>query len=140
MNVDAILARTHVEGDCLIWEGAEQSKGYGSAADGKGGTQLVHRAVFEAKVRRLKWGETIDHTCRRILCVNVAHHEPVSRAENSRRRIAAQTHCKQNHPLSGENVRLLTRRNGYTYRVCLTCQRARNRAWMRARRAEAVAS
>lgn len=140
MNAAAVLSRTHPEGDCLIWDGAVQSSGYGSVSDGHGGTALVHRVVFEEQVRRLGLGETIDHTCRRILCVNVAHHEPVSRAENSRRRAAAITHCKNGHPLSGSNLRFATRRNGHSQRVCITCHRARNNAHMRRVRAEAVAS
>ena len=138
MNAAGILARTHSEkpltdvaGDCLIWEGAVQSSGYGSVTDGRGGTALVHRAIFEDSVRNLKWGETLDHICRRPLCVNVEHFEPVSRAENSRRRHAAQTQCKEGHSLSGENVRMVTRSNGYTYRVCIECHRISNRAHMR---------
>lgn len=140
MNASQILERTRAEGDCLIWDGAVQSSGYGSVSDGEGGSELVHRVVFEETVRPLTWGETIDHTCRRILCVNVAHHEPVSRAENSRRRLAAQTHCKQGHPLSGDNLRRITRRNGYTYRVCVECHRVANRAWSANTRKPAVAS
>lgn len=147
MSALDILTRTHaaqpltdVAGECLIWEGATNSRGYGSVADGAGGTALVHRVVFEASVRKLACGETIDHLCRQVLCVNVDHHEPVSRSENSRRMHAAQTHCKHGHPLSGENVRMVTRPNGYTYRVCIDCKRRVNNAWMRRARAEAVAA
>lgn len=144
MNAAAILERctrelppVDVEGDCLIWQGARQSKGYGSVgADGS--THATHRLVFEESVRPLQWGETLDHRCRRILCANVEHLEPVSRAENSRRRFAAQTHCKRDHPLSGSNVRRVRRTNGYTYRVCITCQRDRNREWMRNARSVAT--
>lgn len=146
MNAATILVRTHAEpapegvkGDCLIWDGARQSSGYGSIGTGSV-TALVHRVVFEEQVRPLGWGETIDHRCRRILCVNVDHHEPVSRAENSRRRHAAQTECKHGHPLSGSNVRLVTRANGYTYRVCIACRRRVNAEHMRrARASKAVA-
>lgn len=146
MNAAAILARAHAEappvgvvGDCLIWDGAVQSSGYGSVDTGLS-TALVHRVVFEEQVRPLGWGETIDHRCRRILCVNVDHLEPVSRAENSRRRHAAQTECKHGHPLSGVNVRLVTRSNGYTYRVCIACRRRVNAEHMRrARASKAVA-
>lgn len=139
MSVSAILARTHAErpltdvaGDCLIWEGAVQSSGYGCVNGG-----LVHRVVYEASVRKLARGETIDHLCRRVLCVNVQHHEPVSRSENTRRRLAAQTRCKHGHPLSGENLRLVRRSNGYTYRVCVTCQRGHVQATRRKAEARA---
>lgn len=142
MSAAAILARTVDDGGCLIWQGARNSKGYGSMAAGvKGKTQLTHRAVYQLTVGPIPLGLTIDHLCMEKLCLNVQHMEVVTRSENSRRKISAQTHCKNGHPLSGENARLTTRSTGNVHRVCRTCANDYNREFMRrARSLEAVAS
>lgn len=120
--------------ECIIWRGAVQSRGYGSVTDGHGGT--INGPIPS--------GLTIDHLCRNKLCVNTEHMEVVTRAENSRRALAAQTHCKHGHPLSGGNLRLKIRRDGHTYRVCRACaaaiaRRARLRASVEALLGERVA-
>ena len=130
MNAVEILARTVREGDCQIWQGAVQSSGYGSVAGGrKGLTLLAHRVVFTELVGPIPEGMTVDHLCMRKTCMNYFHMELVTRAENVRRKHRTQTHCKWNHPLSGDNVRLYTRPSGLTYRICLTCQHDRGAAW-----------
>lgn len=119
---------------CWEWAGATNSKGYGSIGVGNRKTALTHRRAYELLAGKIPAGDTVDHLCLNMICLNTDHHELVSRAENSRRRHAAQTHCKEGHPLSGENLRLAKRSSGNTHRVCVTCQRARNREWMRASR------
>ena len=131
-GAEAILARCVREDDCMIWQGATNSSGYGSVAAGvKGKTLLAHRVVFTEMVGPIEDGLTVDHLCMRKLCMNYWHMELVTRAENSRRAIAAKTHCKRGHALSGENVRLYTRANGQTSRVCRSCKRLEsiNGAW-----------
>ena len=120
------LARTVRSGDCLIWQGALNSRGYGSVTGGrKGLTKLAHRAVYEEVVGLIPDGLTIDHLCREKRCLNAAHMEVVTRGENSRRQLRAQTHCKRGHELAGENLRRQTRADGKTYRVCRECVRVR---------------
>lgn len=124
---------------CWEWTGAQTRTGYGSVSTGGAKSALAHRASYIAVVGKIARGYTLDHTCRNKLCVNTDHLEVVTRSENSRRRHAAQTHCKLGHELSGDNLRVVERPGGYTRRVCITCQRARNREWMRAnRKAEAL--
>lgn len=110
---------------CWNWTGAIQSKGYGSF-----GRKLSHRWAYERFVGPIPDGMQLDHTCRNTRCVNPAHLEPVSNLENQRRRQALQTHCKQGHPLSGDNLRMKGNR-----RVCVTCARASSRKSMQKRRA-----
>lgn len=107
--------------DCILWSGAVQSRGYGSVTDGNGSSMLAHRRAWEAVNGPIPGDLTIDHLCRNKLCQNVGHMELVTRPENSRRAHAARTHCKHGHPLSGANLRLYTRSNGRTHRVCRAC-------------------
>jgi hypothetical protein len=118
-----VFDRTVAAGACLIWQGAVQSRGYGSVTNGMGGTALVHRLAYEQAVGPIPFGLTIDHLCRNKLCVNPDHLEPVTNAENLRRAAAAKTHCKQGHPLSGDNLRIAVRSRG-VQRECIECARA----------------
>lgn len=116
-------------GECWLWAGALNSRGYSSVADGKGGTVLAHRRAYELLVGPIPDGLTIDHLCRTKACVNPLHLEPVTGAENTRRKLALQTHCKHGHPLSGENLHIRVRPNGLEFRECLTCRRANSRRY-----------
>ena len=80
---------------CWIWIGAhargERGGGYGSVYF-KGSSRQAHRVVYEILVRRyvpLPDDVTLDHVkargCATNLCVNPAHMQPVSQAENNRR-------------------------------------------------------
>lgn len=124
----ALLSRTEQIGECLIWQGATQSRGYGCVAAGvKGKTQLAHRAVYEERFGPIPAGMTIDHLCRNKLCLNVAHMEVVSRAENSRRGNAAVTHCPRGHAYTPENT-YWKRCGTHMSRQCRECGRATMRA------------
>lgn len=129
---------------CWEWAGATNSSGYGSVTNGHGGTHLTHRASYELLIGKIANGLTIDHLCLNKLCVNTDHMELVTRGENSRRKNLKQSHCRQGHPLSGANLRVVSRRTGHLHRVCVTCQRQWSRACSRKRRAlvkqEAVSS
>lgn len=92
---------------------------------------LVHRREWEAVNGPIPDGMTIDHLCRVKLCINVGHMEVVTRSENSKRAIRAMTHCKRGHELSGENLRLTSRKTGRVHRVCRQCASDYNREWMR---------
>lgn len=70
---------------CLIWQGGLNSKGYGSMTFGGRGV-LAHRHVWEQQHGPIPAGLTIDHRCEEKRCLNTAHMEIVTRAENTRRR------------------------------------------------------
>lgn len=138
MNADQILARTVREGDCQIWQGATNNKGYGSVRH-LGVTHLAHRVIFTEMVGPIEEGMTVDHLCCNKRCMNVFHMELVTRAENSRRKNERQTHCIAGHPLSGSNLRTSLKSDGHVHRVCNTCQRGYAAAY-RARVKERVAA
>ena len=112
---------------CIAWTGAVQSGGYGSVTNGRGGTMLAHRRAWEAAHGPIPAGMTIDHLCRHKLCVNPDHMEVVTAAENVKRMLATKTHCKQGHPLSGDNLAMRRGSDGYTKRQCRECAREAGR-------------
>lgn len=128
--------------DCWIWTAHVESKGYGQfRQDGR--SVMAHRAFYEMLVGPIPDGMTIDHLCRNRRCVRPEHLEPVTNRENVLRGTnraaenARKTHCKNGHPLSGENVALT---NGGRRRRCRICFREWQRgylpAYRRRRRAE----
>ncbi len=129
---------------CWIWTACRNDAGYGVILIGskvKGCERratLAHRWAYESLAGPIPEGLCIDHLCRVRCCVNPAHMEPVTLAENLRRgdhtsvladRNRAKTHCRHGHPYSGDNV---YRRPGGG-RTCRTCHRA-NEAKYRAER------
>lgn len=117
---------------CIEWQGARDEDGYGRV-NHTGKWRGAHRVAWEEVRGTIPDGLVIDHLCRNRVCVNLAHLELVTSAENTRRGLSAtKTHCCHGHPLSGEN--LMVRPNGT--RACRECGRIRWRAY-RSRKIEA---
>jgi len=108
---------------CHLWTGAKQSKGYGSVANGVGGTMLAHRAAWEDEHGPIPDGLTIDHLCRNRCCVNVEHMELVTAAENTARASRDVRFCIRGHEYTPEN----TLTNGRGWRYCRACHNAARR-------------
>lgn len=113
---------------CIEWRGFINPKGYGRARLG-GVKTTVHRVAFMVHVGPIPEGFEIDHLCRNRCCINPAHLEAVSHAENTLRSDnvvgvnARKTHCHRGHEFSPENtVRLSGNR-----RECRTCRNTRYR-------------
>lgn len=77
------------EHGCWIWQRKLDISGYArltiTADDGSQRSTPAHRASYEAFVGPIPDGLTIDHLCRVTRCVNPAHLEAVTHAENVRR-------------------------------------------------------
>ena len=71
-------------GDCWVWTGAKNNKGYGSVwVNGK--KEGVHRLVYSQLAGPIPDGLHIDHICCTRECINPRHLEPVTATENNRR-------------------------------------------------------
>ncbi len=114
------------ETGCWQWRGASGHDGYGVVnltVEYKRRQQFkAHRVAYELLVGPIPEGLTIDHLCRNTGCVNPEHMEPVTAAENARRVHAGRTHCKNGHPLEGENLSKYKTAKSVR-RVCRQCHR-----------------
>lgn len=70
---------------CWIWMSSRNQGGYGQMWDGRT-MSVAHRAVYLMTVGAIPDGLQLDHLCKQPACVNPAHLEPVTAAENARRR------------------------------------------------------
>lgn len=130
---------------CWNWTAGRDRGGYGRiTVDAT--TKLAHRVSYEEFRGPIPDGMFLDHLCRNPACCNPAHLEPVTNAENILRGIRKQrqTHCKNGHPLSGDNLLVVypkMRKNGTPSprRVCLTCSRVFKREHWRRKHGQNIA-
>jgi hypothetical protein len=121
--------------DCWVWTGARTSEGYGQIRiDGR--KWPAHRLAYTLVRGPIPDELVLDHLCRTHDCINPAHLEPVSTAENILRGTspsalnAAKEVCPKGHPLSGDNLmpRVV---GGRIHRRCRECMREAARAYRR---------
>jgi len=123
------LAKVNKTETCWLWTAWVERNGYGRFwLDGR--QHGAHRVSYELYVGPIPDGLEIDHLCRVRHCVNPAHLEVVTAAENVRRMAATRTpyqalreSCPNGHPYDAENTIATA-----TGRSCLTCKRVANRA------------
>jgi len=132
---DRLFSRLAIDpSGCVLWTGGTQGAGYGViSVDGR--QHLVHRVAFEIFEGSIPDGLELDHVkalgCTHRNCASLAHLEPVTSPENTRRGgNAAKTHCPQGHPYDAANTYIRPRGD----RTCRICQRAANRKRRRERR------
>lgn len=73
---------------CIEYTGKVDRNGYGQIHT-RYRHMGAHRAAYEHYVGPIPDGLHIDHLCRNKLCVRPDHLEPVTAAENNRRKVAA---------------------------------------------------
>lgn len=131
-------------GDCVVWTGGADKRGYGRFVV-DGGNMLSHRYAYQQKYGSIPDGLELDHICRNPPCVNAGHLEAVTHQVNVQRGMAGKhlpqlsrdrasriTHCPKGHEYNESNAS--QRSNGA--RQCLVCGRERNSR--RCRRASQV--
>ena len=73
---------------CHIWIGGRDSLGYGNFRS-NGRLEKAHRVAYRRTFGEIQPGLELDHICRVRHCVNPAHLEPVTHAENMHRAAAS---------------------------------------------------
>ena len=110
------------DGQCWEWLAAKNTHGYGVFGY-QNATWVAHRFSYTISNGPIPTGAKIRHSCDNPKCVNPAHLNTGTQAQNvadmlRRHRQANQkkTHCKRGHPLFGGNLIM----NGKN-RACRIC-------------------
>lgn len=131
IDLDWVKSNCDCSGDCWIWLGGKDRKGYGTI-NVRSGFGRVHLLTCELVGKHRPDGLVADHLCRNTSCCNPEHIEFVTTGENTRRG-AALKHVDGKCSKCG-STRLRKRKWGH---ACSDCLKAyENTPERKAKRAE----
>jgi len=119
--IQILLSRTVLYGDCWIWQGQVNAKGYSyfKLQRKVKYSGAAHRILYLLIKGTIAQGLQLDHLCRNKLCINPDHLEPVTGIENCRRiPYYNRSYCLHGHSMSGNNVGY---RKDHYGRYCKRC-------------------
>lgn len=123
---------------CWLWTAGTFRNGYGQFMTVKPRKVSAHRYAYEQLVGPIPEGLVLDHLCRVPACVNPAHLEPVTPAENTRRGIAPkilnsrESTCMAGHERTPENLYVHPTSGQQDCRACARERDRKRLAQMRA--------
>jgi hypothetical protein len=125
--IQRFWSKVNQNGACWLWTGKDNGHDYGVFVMGRRSLGqrrefYAHRFAYELLHGPIPAGLQVDHLCRVRRCVNPAHMELVTSAENTRRAGLAVTQCRHGHPYTPENT---YRVPGTGRRSCYECRRLR---------------
>lgn len=140
MGLDSLHERfwskVHKTDSCWLWTAHIGRRGYGMNRPVQGET-YAHRIAWALVNGPIPDGLTLDHVkerCSNKHCVNPAHLEPVTAAENHLRWQQKRTHCRNGHSIAQDGYV-----NAHGYRRCRVCNRqSSNRAYQKRRKLSAI--
>lgn len=125
-EVYAKYVKTGAPDACWEWQGPRTKGGYGTISCGSLSTTAQRYAIMRQGIT-IPEGHEVDHLCFNPPCVNPAHLEVVTSAENKRRRrLGPRGHCRRGHEFTAENI--VIEAGVRRCRICRTNQRANRRA------------
>jgi hypothetical protein len=136
---ERFMAKVEITDGCWNWTAGKKPNGYGQFGLSKERRSTYpHRIAYEHFVGTIPDGTEIDHLCFNRLCVNPAHLQTVTHAENCLRGegLAAvntrKTHCPQGHAYAEHGVHQVD-----GSRRCRPCHAAKQRRYKQRLRARA---